>query len=305
MALQLKTGMGSYGHFEALKSGKVGPENVEFEHMDVSPITSVFRRMCRDLEFDVAEMAITTYLTAKAYGLPFTAIPVFPVRAFHHGAAVYNTSTGITGPKDIEGKKMGVRAYTVTTGVWARGILADEYGLDLNKIEYVLADEEHVDAYHKDAPPNVHYQFGADLAKMLVEGELVAGIGVGRTESPDIKPLIANAKEADAKSYKDTGVYPINHTVVVKDSVIAENPWFVPALCEAYQASKEAWLSSASDEDKARAGGGLVEGDPFPYGVEKNRPALETIIRYAFEQKILPRRYAVEEIFASGSDLLD
>jgi 4,5-dihydroxyphthalate decarboxylase len=299
--LTLKTAIGSYGHFAAVKDGSIKPEGVQLEQVEVAPIINAFRRMCRQLEFDVCEMAITTYVTAKAYGLPFTAIPVFPVRAFHHGAWVYNTKTGVSSPKDLEGKKVGMRAYTVTTGVWARGILASEYGVDMSKVTCVLADEEHVDAFHKDAPPNAQYQIGADLAKMLLEGDLAAGVGVGRTESEDIKPLIANARTAAAESYKRTGVYPINHTVVVKDSLLAANPGLARSLFEAFNAAKQRWLDGASTEDLATARHGIIEGDPLPYGVEPNRKALETIVQYAQDQKILPRRFEMNELFAAGT----
>src|SRR3954468_2859895 len=165
----LKTAIGGYGHHAALKDGSITPDGASLEHVEVAPIINAFRRMCRELEFDVCEMAITTYLTAKRYGLPFTAIPVFPVRAFHHNAAVGNTKAGVSAPKDLEGKKAGVRAYTVTTGVWSRGILANEYGVDLDKVTWVLADEEHVEQFHKDKPANADYQIGANLAAMLAE----------------------------------------------------------------------------------------------------------------------------------------
>src|SRR5438874_7172253 len=213
--LTLKTAIGSYGHHAALKDGSIKPDRMAFDFVEgpkITPITSAFRAMCRNLEFDISEMAITTYLTAKNYGLPFTAIPIFPVRGFAHNAAVGNTKAGVNGPKDLEGKKAGVRAYTVTTGVWARGILASEYGVDLNKVTWVLADEEHVDAFHKDAPPNAQYQLGADLGKMVVDGELAGGIGVGRVESPDVKPLISGAGAAAKDYYTRAGIYPINHT---------------------------------------------------------------------------------------------
>jgi 4,5-dihydroxyphthalate decarboxylase len=299
--LTLKTALGSYGHVAALKDGSIKPDGVEFDYVDVAPIINAFRRMCRQLEFDVSEMAITTYITAKAYGLPFTAIPVFPVRAFHHGAWVYNTKAGISGPKDLEGKKVGMRAYTVTTGVWARGILASEYGVDMSKVTCVLADEEHVDAFHKDAPPMAQYNLGADLAKMLLEGELAAGVGVGRLESEDIKPLIPNARAVDADAYQKTGIYPINHMVVVKDSLLAEHPTLAVRLFEAFKAAKEHWLKNASDDDKKAAGHNIVTGDPLPYGVEANRPALETIAAYALDQKILPRKFELSELFAKGT----
>ena len=297
----LKTAIATYPHTKGLKDGTITAPGIQFEHLEISPIIAAFRRMCRTMEFDVSEMAITTYITAKAYGLPFTAIPVFPVRAFHHGAWVYNTKAGVKEPKDLEGKRVGMRAYTVTTGVWARGILASEYGVDMSKVTCVLADEEHVDLFHKDAPPMASYQIGADLAKMLVEGEIAAGVGVGRTESEDIKLLIANARTVDAEAYKKTGVYPINHMVVVKDSLLAEHPTLAPRLFEAFKAAKAQWLKSATDDDKKAAGHNIVEGDPLPYGVEANRKALDTIVQYAFDQKILPRKFEMSELFAKGT----
>src|SRR5881409_1713249 len=197
----LKTALATYAHTKGLKDGTVTAPGIRLEHVEVSPIVGAFRRMCRTLEFDVSEMAITTYLTAKAHGKPFTALPVFVMRQFHHAPIVYNVKSGVSSPKDLEGKKVGVRAYTVTTGVWARGILATEYGVDLSKVTWLLADEEHVEEYHKAYPANVVYQAGANLGQMVATGELAAAIGVGRVDSPDVKPLIANAREAEAAWY--------------------------------------------------------------------------------------------------------
>src|SRR5262250_3511679 len=156
----LKTAIATYPHTKGLKDGTVTAPGIEFEHVEITPIIAAFRRMCRRLEFDVAEMAITTYLTAKAYNKPFTALPVFVVRQFHHSPIVYNVKSGVTSPKDLEGKRVGVRAYTVTTGVWARGILATEYGVDLDKITCFAFNEEHVEEYHKATPSNVVYKLG-------------------------------------------------------------------------------------------------------------------------------------------------
>ena len=167
----LKTAIGTYGHTKGLKDGSVAAPGLQFDHVEVTPIINAFRRMCRTLEFDVSEMAITTYLTAKAYNKPFTALPVFVVRQFHHAPLVYNVKSGVQSPKDLEGKRVGVRAYTVTSGVWARGILATEYGVDLSKITWVIADEEHVEEYHKDTPSNVERKLGANLGEMVARSE--------------------------------------------------------------------------------------------------------------------------------------
>src|SRR5438876_11393767 len=145
MTKRLKTALGVRGHTQPLVEGTVTPRTFEFEFDDVPVIIKAFRRMVRNLDFDICELAMTTYLCARAYGRPVTAIPVFPMRAFHHGAIVYNTTTGVRTPKDLEGRTVGVnRGYTVTTGVWARGILRHEYRVDLSRVTWMLSGEEHV-----------------------------------------------------------------------------------------------------------------------------------------------------------------
>jgi len=308
----LKTAIATYPHTQGLKDGTVTAPGIQFEHLEITPIIAAFRRMCRGLEFDVCEMAITTYLTAKAYNKPFTALPVFVVRQFHHSPIVYNVQSGVTSPKDLEGKRVGVRAYTVTTGVWARGILATEYGVDLSKVTWVLNDEEHVQEYHKDYPANVVYQAGANLGAMVANGELAAAIGAGRVDSPDVKPLIPNAREAEAAWYQRTGLYPINHTVVVKDSLLQADPTLAPRLFNAFKEAKAAFLqqlssgATLSGEALALAQRrSLVGDDPLPNGLARNRKTIEAVIQFAQDQKILPRRVSPEEMFASNTLDLD
>src|SRR6202142_3522310 len=189
---KLKTVTRTQGNNQALKDGSVKPKTFEFAFEEVDPLIARFRRRVRGNEFDICEMAITTYICARAFGKPMTAVPVFLVRAFHHGAILANAKAGIRTPKDLEGKRVGVnRGYTVTTGVWARGILQNEYGVDLSKIIWVLSGDEHVAEYR--APKNVvPIEPGKKMDEMLVSGELAAAIGV-EADSPDVKPLIPNA----------------------------------------------------------------------------------------------------------------
>ena len=212
MTKRLKTARGVRGHTQPLIDGVVRPRTFEFEFEDVPVIIKAFRRMVRDLEFDICELAMTTYLCARAHGKAFTAIPVFPMRAFHHGAIVYNTKSGVRTPKDLEGRKVGVnRGYTVTTGVWARGILQHEYGVDLGKVTWVLSGDEHVAEFRP--PANVvPIEPGKKMEDMLIAGELAAAIGV-QVDSPDVTPLIPNAREAGFEALRRSGHYPINHTV--------------------------------------------------------------------------------------------
>src|SRR5258708_15384469 len=192
--MKLKTATRAQGNNSALKDGTVKPKTFAFDFVEVNPLIDAFRRMVRGLEFDICEMAITTYICARAHGKRMIAVPIFLVRAFHHGAILVNTKAGIKTPKDLEGKRVGVnRGYTVTTGVWARGILQQEYGVDLSKIIWGLSGDEHVAEYR---PPSnvVPIEAGKKMADMLASGELVAAIGV-EIDHPDVKPLIPNALE--------------------------------------------------------------------------------------------------------------
>ena len=221
--LKLKSVTRTQGNNRALKDGTVKPKTFAFNFVEVDPLIDAFRRMVRSSEFDICELAITTYICAKAHGKRFTAVPVFLVGAFHHGAIIYNPKAGIRSPKDLEGKKVGVnRGYTVTTGVWARGVLQQEHGVDLSKVTWVLSGDEHVAEYC--APKNVvPIEKGKKMGDMLVSGELAAAIGI-EVNHPDVKPLIPHAFDAGIAALRSRGHYPINHMVVVKDELLAAHP---------------------------------------------------------------------------------
>jgi 4,5-dihydroxyphthalate decarboxylase len=239
--LKLKTVTRSQGNNQALKDGTVKPRTFAFDFEEVDPLIAAFRRMVRGNEFDICEMAITTYICAKAHGKPMTAVPVFLVRAFHHGAILVNAKAGIRTPKDLEGRKVGVnRGYTVTTGVWARSILQDEHGVDLSKITWVLSGDEHVAEYR--APANVvPIDKGTTMGDMLASGELAAAIGVD-VKAPDVKPLIPNALEAGLTALRQRGHYPINHLVVVKDELIAKHGDLAADVFDAFARAKRHYV---------------------------------------------------------------
>jgi len=303
-----KTALVTYPHTQALKDGTVVPRTFTFDFEEVPAIIKAFRRMVRGLEFDISEMAITTYLTAKAHGKRFTAVPVFPMRAFHHGAILYNTKSDVRTPKDLEGRKVGVnRGYTVTTGLWARSILQHEYGVDLKKITWMLSGDEHVAEYRP--PANVvPIEEGRTLEEMLLSGELAAANGV-QIDSPDIKPLIANAKEAGLDGLRKGGLYPINHTVVVKDDLLAAHPGLAADLFDAFVRAKRIYvdrlrsgaIAEPTAADKTFASVMEITGDPLPYGIAPNRREIEAVIQYSVEQGILPKPFAVEDVFAKGT----
>jgi len=303
-----KTALVTYPHTRALKDGTVTPRTFTFDFEEVQPIIKAFRLMVRGLEFDIAEMAITTYLTAKAHGKKFTAIPVFPMRAFHHGAILYNTTSDIRTPKDLEGKKVGVnRGYTVTTGLWARAILQHECGVDLRTITWVLSGDEHVAEYR---PPSnvVPAPEGRTLEGMLLAGELAAVNGV-QTDVPEIQPLLPNAKAAGLAALRAGGLYPINHTVVVKDALLAAHPELAADLFDVFVRAKAIYvdrlkagaIAEPTAADKTFRAVMEITGDPLPYGIAPNRREIEAVIRYSVEQGILPEPFAVEDVFAAGT----
>ena len=302
MTKRLRTAFATRGHTEALKNGSVKPRTCEFDFEEVPVIIKAFRRMVRTQDFDVCELAMTTYLASRAHGKPFTAIPVFPMRAFHHGAIVYNTNSGIRVPKDLEGRNVGVnRGYTVTTGVWARSILQHEYGVDLDAVTWVLSGDEHVAEFR---PPSnvVPIAAGKTMEDLVVSGDIPAAIGV-QIDSSDVKPLIPNAKEAGFAALRRTGHYPINHTVVVRNDVLEAHPGLADDLFDAFVEAKRRYvdrLTSGQIETPDPVHMRVMEvlGDPLPYGIEPNRQMLEALVGYAVEQKILPQRFAIEELFA-------
>lgn len=306
--VKMKTALATYPQTAALKDGTVTPRTFQFDFEEVARIIQAFRRMVRGLEFDISEMAITTYLCARAHGKAFTAVPVFPMRAFHHGAILYNTRSGVRTPKDLEGRRVGVnRGYTVTTGLWARSILQHEYGVDLNRVAWVLSGDEHVAEWQP--PANVvPIGAGQTIEAQLASGELAAAIGVP-VDAPDVEPLIPDADAAGLRALRAQGLFPINHTIVVRNDVLDAHPGLARDLFDACAEAKRLYVArlssgaisepSKSDETFRRVM--EITGDPLPYGIEPNRRVLEAVVRYSVEQGILREAPTVDELFARGT----
>jgi 4,5-dihydroxyphthalate decarboxylase len=299
----LTIALGNYGITKPIKAADAELGRLNLDFVAVEQIVPMMRRMCRGLEFDICEMAFTTYVCARAAGLPFTAIPVFVTRNFHHWAIFVNTKSGVKKPKDLEGRKVGVnRGYTVTTGLWARGVLQSEYGVDLDKVTWIPTDDEHVEGFK--GPANVDYRFrGAKMRDLLLSGEVDAAIGEV-ADVPEIQPLIPDAQNAAFGYFRKTGIYPINHGVVIKTALLDEAPRIAEALFAAFKASKAAYLArlkeggESSPADAAVRELGAVVGDPFPFGIAANRKALETMVRFAVEQRVIPKPLGIKELFA-------
>jgi 4,5-dihydroxyphthalate decarboxylase len=315
--VKLDFAIGEYPHTAEILSGSIPIEGVEPNFIRVVPQIGAYRRMVRQLEFDVCDIAPTTYIIARALGAPFIALPIFLMRRFHHGGLLVHPEPGINHPLDLEGRKVGVRAYSVTTGVWTRAILMDEYGVDSSKITWVVDDEEHV--AQLKLPENViHTSEGQSLADMMAAGELAAGLegnaGIGRSGSPtgggwqaresNYPQLFPNAAELESAWYRKTAIYPIHGTLVVKDEVLKQHPWIAQSLLDAFSKAKTRWLTrlrsgqadSASDQ-KYRKLSEIVGDDPLPYGTKVNLPTMEALADTAFKQELTARRMTSSEVF--------
>jgi 4,5-dihydroxyphthalate decarboxylase len=311
-SITLRTATGTQGATRALMDGTVTPRRFTLEFAEIADqagLVQAFRRMVRGLEFDVCEMAFTTYLCAKAHGKPFTALPIFLVREFHHGAISHNATAGARSPNDLEGRRVGVnRGYTVTTGVWTRGILADEYGVDLTRVTWVLSGDEHVAEYRP--PANVvPVEPGRDLAEMVATGELAAGIGVPASR-PGVVPLIPEAAEAGFDALRQRGLYPINHLVVVRDELLAAHPGLAADIFAAYAEAKHRYVRRLRQDAidaptpadvRYQRVMAITGADPLPYGIAPNRAMIDLLIRHAVSQQILDRPPAVGDLFAEGT----
>jgi 4,5-dihydroxyphthalate decarboxylase len=299
----------SQGSTQDLKDGTVGPQRFALAFEEVPVLVQAFRRMVRSLEFDVTEMAITTYLCAKSFGKSFTALPVFLVRGFHHGAIVRGATSDIRTAAELQGRTVGVnRGYTVTTGVWARAILQDEHAVDLSRVTWAPTGDEHVAEYQP--PANVlPTEPGRDLAALVAAGALAAGVGI-TADQAGLVPVVPDPAEAGYRALAERGFYPINHTLVVKDELLAAHPDLAADLFTAYAEAKHRYverLRAGKITDPAPADrmyGRVMEitgGDPLPYGIEPNRRMLEQLIEHAVSQRILPARVALDSLFAAGT----
>jgi ABC-type nitrate/sulfonate/bicarbonate transport system substrate-binding protein len=305
---KLKTVTRTQGNNQALKDGSVRPRTFEFDFEEVSVLVDAFRRMVRGLEFDISEMALTTYICARANGKRFTALPIPLVRAFHHGAIKVTDRAGIATPKDLEGRRVGVnRGYTVTTGLWARSVLQEEYGVDLSRITWVLSGDEHVAEYRP--PANVvPVEAGKKIADLLVAGDLAAAIGI-EVDHPDVHPLIPDAEEAGFAALRQRGHYPINHVMVVRDELLAADPVLGADVFQAFADAKRIYLERLNGGrieqptaiDKLHRRVQAITGDPLPYGIEPNRAMLEAAVEHCLTQGIITERVAIEDLFDRGT----
>jgi len=277
---------GTSPHTKALKDGKITSDRVALAFTEINPVNRAFMPMAREQKFDLSEMAIVTYLQAKAYGKPLTLMPATMMGRFQHGTMLYNSERGTLRPPDLAGRRVGVRAFSQTTGVWIRGILWKDYGLDLGKVKWVTFEDAHVAEYRD--PPGVE-RAGADkdITTMLLEGELDAAIfGGAMPDDPRLKSVIPDPDAAAKEWCQKNGAVPVNHMVVLKASLSQAK---AGAVREVYRMLL----------DSKKAAGLPKPGaiDFTPFGFDAVKPSLELMNSYAFEMKLIPRRFSVDELF--------
>ena len=278
--------LGNYPNTKALKTGAVTSNVIDLDFADVKVSNTAFKPLVREAKFDLGELAIVTYLQAKAYGKPYVLIPATVLGRGQHHTIAYNPHRGPLNASDLTGKRVGVRAYTQTTGAWVRGFLADDYGVDPAKIHWVTFEDPHL-AEYKDPEFVSRAPESKTLTQMLLDGELDAAIVGDKLPDPQLAPLIPDADAVASKWAKTHGGVPINHMMVVRDTISKSRPDLVK---EIYRMLRESRRVVPPPPD-----GSVL--DPWRFGVEANRGSLEIIIDYSFRQKLIPRKFSVDELF--------
>lgn len=270
-----------------LKRGELRSPMVQFDFDDIQEASDHFKPMVRDLAYDCGELAIVTYLQARAYDKALVLLPFVVTGNFHHKSICCNAEKGELTPADLRGRRVGVRTYSQTTGVWVRGILQHEYGVDLDKVTWVTFDDAHL-AEHRDPPNCRRAPHGKKLTDMLLAGEVDAAILGSMPNDPRVKTLIPDPDAAAAAWWKKYRIVPINHMFVVTRTLCDTRPDVVREIYRLLTANRAATAPPQT---------ALGAPDMTPNGVEANRKSLEFVIDYALQQKIIPRRFTVDELF--------
>jgi 4,5-dihydroxyphthalate decarboxylase len=279
--MRLRTLLANYPHTAPLLIGELTSPRLTLDFKEVTPIFAGFKAMVREQAFDVSEMAIVTYLIAKSFGKPMVLLPAVMTGRIQHAWAIYNGERGTLTPSDLNGKKVGIRSFTTTTGAWLRGMFENDYGLDLASVRWITFEEPHVAEYHdttERAPP------GKKIIPMLLDGELDAVLG-DRSEDPRAKSLFGDPAAAAQAWYRKHHIVPLNHMVVVSAELAKSRPDIVEEIYALLR------------EGKRRAPAAGDGPDTTPFGVEACRPGLQRIIDYAVQQRLIPQRFTVDELF--------
>ena len=284
--------LGNHPNTKAQKSGQASSPLVTFDYFEVKVANTQFKAMVRDQKYDFGELAMVTFLQAKHYGKPYVLLPATIVGRNQHHTIFYNADRGPLTARDLNGKRIGVRAYTQTTGCWVRGFLSEDYGVDLSTLRIVTFEDPHLAEYRD--PPNVERApEGKVLKQMLIDGEIDAAILGDVAEEGPIKHLIPDHEAAGKDWARRHGGVPINHLAVMRESIVKARP---DVVREVYRVMKESRAAAT----------GIPTGadDPLRFGIGAVRQSLEQINKYAAEQKLIPRPCSVDELFADAIRIL-
>jgi 4,5-dihydroxyphthalate decarboxylase len=319
--LQLTFASALYDRMQPIYTGEVPVDGIDLNFIRIEQPRPIFDRMSGGQEFDVAEYSSSEYIQRYANKqCPFVAIPVFPSRCFRHGFIAINKKSGIKTPKDLEGKRIGVALYTMTAAIFIRGILQHEYGVDFSKVKWVQGAINSGGAHGSPTvlpllkPIDIEQNTSnKSLDDLIQDGTVDATMGTSLPESyrtnPDIARLFPDYVELEKEHYKRTKIYPIMHLVAIKKSIYEKYPFVATSLFNAFQRAKEIalermynlralrymvpWLPRDVDEIFE-----IFDGDPWPYGVEENRPTLEALVTYLCDQNLIVKPVALEDLFA-------
>ena len=282
---RLYTLLGDYPNTMALKKAEVASTLLDFDFADVKVPNTAFKPLVREARFDVGELAIVTYLQAKDCGKPYVLVPATVLGRGQHHTIVYNPQRGALSARDLTGKRVGVRAYTQTTGAWVRGFLSDDYGVDCAKVRWITFEDPHL-AEYKDPDFVERAPEGKTLVQMLLDGELDAAIVGDKIPDPQLALLIPDADTVAQAWAKTHGGVPINHMIVIRDAISKSRPDLVREIYRVLYESRRAVPPPMGSP-----------ADPWRFGVEANRRSLEIIVDYSFHQKLISRKFSVDELF--------
>jgi 4,5-dihydroxyphthalate decarboxylase len=313
--LRLSFACGIYDRTEALRTGEAMPKDIDLDFRMIDQPREIFDRMGGKLEFDVSEFSSSEFISRFAGGnCPFVALPVFPARVFRHGYIYINRKAGIRTPKDLEGKRVGVALYTMTAAVWIRGHLAHQFGVDLSTIRWVEGAILHAGRHGEpSAPPLLkparieHDPAGRSLSELLAKGEIDALTGTQHpTPHPDVAPIFPDARAVEREFFQKTKIFPIMHLVVIRRDVHERDPWIAKSLYAAFVEAKKLALKRMHRghpymlpwvHDDIHEIDEVFGGDPYPYGIEPNRPTLQALVDYMAEQHFIAKAQRLEELF--------
>lgn len=317
MRRQITFACGDYDRTRPLIDGTVKPEGLEFNWLTL-PYHEIWTRMLNYYEFDASELSLSSYLIARTLGKPLIAIPVFPARAFRHSCIFINTNSGIREPRDLMGKRVGLAEFQQTATVWVRGILQHEYGVSLEKIEwFTWADRSRMEIEMPKQYSIRQIPRGKSADQMLINGELDAIICANLFPSllhgaPNVRRLFENYKEVESAYFKKTGIFPIMHTIAIREELWKESPWIAASLFKAFQKAKElayermndlspykismVWFREPMSEQRE-----ILGDDAWPYGLAKTRHVVETLMGYLYEQGLVRTKPKIEELFAANT----